>query len=129
MFQESKELTVTTSPRIGVYHDLAQAIRLGCALRPRQGFGKFLRDDDRACALGAVLAANGIIPSPAKRRALLLKLHPALSIKLKFPPRIKWRYTEAKRSDPLPMIEVIAGLNDDFRWSRERIANWLDSLQ
>ena len=101
MFQESRELPVTAPARVGKYHELAEAIRRGCALRPVQCFGVLTHDYDQACAIGA--AREGGFP----------------------------RQNIFAFDDYILLMEVydqITALNDRARWSREAIADWLDAL-
>lgn len=109
MFQESKELTITTAPRTGKWHELAEAIRRGSLLFP-QGFDQcFTRKKGTyeiigACALGAAVKAgfgDGSLP---------------------IQPRCDCPACGDRNSI------MIQHLNDDHRWTRERIADWLDQL-
>jgi len=107
----------------GPYHELAEAIRRGCVLRPQQAFGVFAVENDGAqavCALGAaavgenidVISEASFIEQTAELRARFPVLRNLLEM-----PRNRWS-----------VMEAIIHLNDSRRWSRERIADWLDAL-
>ena len=109
MYRESKELSVLAI--VGKWHELAEAIRAGCKLRPVQCFDQFHDSEQSACALGAAAEildmAGWDIPQPTMDdgRCPIGCSH------------------EIRRRDNL-----IPHLNDDHRWSREDIADFLDSL-
>ena len=100
MFQESKELIVTTAPS-GQWHALAEAIRAGCKLLPEQAFGRNQDGPSTGCALWAAIKAgyNSDILYGASC------------------PECGGYETS-----------VVAHLNDAHRWTRESIADWLDAL-
>ena len=109
MFQESKELTITTAPRTGKWHALAEAIRRGCVARPIQAFGSMWVGENAACALGAAIEAHFAGRHDAARECPDCGA-PAMH---GFGPK---------------SLCLLAHLNDDHRWTRERIADWLDQL-
>lgn len=100
---------------------LSDAIRLGAMLGP-QVFGKSFSGtgDGGSCALGAADLAIG--------RTRLLDAFP-------------WAFKPVKQTVPLDLIPddypcpednltfLIAYLNDHKRWTRERIADWVASLE
>lgn len=91
----------------------SEAIRLGCLIAPVQGFDRYFgNDDDSACAIGAAALgwSNGEWADAVEAdrdiadRIINLRCpHPGCLIHL--------------ASVPI--------LNDNHRWSRERIADWL----
>ena len=92
---------------------LSEAIRLG-ALISSQVVGTFVRGK-AACALGAAVVATGTT-APTLRATW-----------------DRWRWAFAVTA-PCPVCNLdngssvfmlITHLNDDHRWSREQIANWL----
>ncbi len=94
---------------------LSEAMRLGAMLKP-QGFG-LTRPEGTACALDAVaLAATTDISALSKG----------------FPILDMWGI-HCPECGPQPFSNltvgmVIAGhLNDDHRWTRERIADWIEA--
>lgn len=119
MFQENKELTVTLAPRVGQWHVLAEAIRSGCRKFPKQYFGALMDTWPNAtatCAMGAAIEGGGwdrnnIGPAPKKC--------PACGVE---------RSCERGGYSGSPSFSAIAHLNDDHRWTREAIADWLDTL-
>jgi len=109
MFQESKELTVTSAPRTGKWHELAEAIRRGIAKAPKQCFGAINRGFNATCAIGAALdggASEWGIAEPCP---------------------VCGKGDDGGGVGP-HCLALLAHLNDDHRWTRERIADWLDTL-
>jgi hypothetical protein len=92
---------------------LSEAIRLGAMLRP-QAFGKMfrtVRGEMRSCALGA--AAEALGESPYDSFAPLF---------------------DAMRMCPMgcgwtSVGSLIPHLNDEHRWTRERIADWVETVE
>jgi hypothetical protein len=108
MYRETKELPITVNPtRTGRWHDLADSIRLGCKKVPRQAFGRpALWDGQVKYATCAVQAGED--GGYSFSTALLLRATcPACG---------EWH------------PQVIPFLNDRHLWTRERIADWLDTL-
>lgn len=95
----------------------SEAIRLGCLAFPVQHFGG-LAQGNRACAMGAMYAGYGDSPhSPgitSESEAGFFQLKEA---------HLSCPECDLK-DDDIP----VAHLNDDHRWSRERIADWLESI-
>jgi hypothetical protein len=105
-----------------VRHDeaeLAAAILEGAARRPQQAVGHYYQGPHASCALGA--AYEGIHRLPAEAEGVR--------------PRDLWRLFDCLeytlRSCPegcrkrISLAAMILHLNDDHRWSRERIAAWV----
>lgn len=115
MFQESKELTITTAPRTGKWHALAQAIRRGCQNFPNQSYGEYYGSMS-ACAMGAAASVMRIEPI-----AIDCPEVPVCPIR-----------TDCNLNDLSirrgMLFNAVVHLNDDHRWTRERIADWLDQL-
>jgi hypothetical protein len=116
MFQHEKELPVAAPARIDSAHELADAIRAGCLLRPRKAVRAYFRGE-AACALGAAAIGRGVTLPRLNKPAALQKLFPILNSKVRDPENrnAKWK-----------LGTLIVCLNDRRRWSRERIADWLD---
>jgi len=94
---------------------LSEAIRLGAMVRP-QAFRTLLTDDG-ACALGAALLAVGAGP---ERIAAAFSQWPwAFAVSANCP--------SCRRSRRV--CEVIAHLNDDHRWTREKIGAWVAGVE
>jgi hypothetical protein len=101
--------------RVGRYHRLAEAIRRGCKLRPRQAYGRFRnRKGDSACALGAAALGAGDT-RPRYTLNSMWRLFPELKDMIEHP----WR------SWPEPLLDVVMMFNDRIGYSRETIADWL----
>lgn len=113
MFQHTHEEIIIgpVAPRTGKWHELAEAIREGCRMRPVQCFGELIDGPYSACAIGAALSALGsfeqIIDQPRGEDIVC----PACAT-----------------PSPEFGLTPIAHLNDDHEWKRERIADWLDTL-
>jgi len=119
MYLPEKLPDVVTVPS-GPYHELAVAMRRGCLMRVNQTFGQFQYGEHGACALGAAAVAEGLSVSEGTtlitQTDKLRGRFPVLSNLLEMP-RNRWS-----------VMEAIIHLNDSRRWSRERIADWLDAL-
>ena len=115
--------TRTVSPETVTPIKPSEAVRLGCLLAPRQITGTRFDGDDGACATGAMFLGGGLGRQP------ITPAHwvrwPALMGRARHPePCLTW-------SSPHKLILVsflIDHLNDSHRWSRERIADWLEGL-
>lgn len=98
---------------------LSEAIRLGAMLRP-QAFG-FYFEAGKSCAFGAAAEASGTT-SGAWGRA-------DLQIRGQWP----WVFTTRARCpaclEPHHVRRIVAHLNNDHRWTRERIADWVESYE
>lgn len=102
---------------------LSEAIRLGSMLRP-QGFEDYFPGDG-SCALGSALdSAFSVVPITNAGRALLLD--------------VTWPWL----TKPVPVEcpdcgsfvylfwhVVSTHLNDKHRWTRERIADWVETVE
>lgn len=106
---------------------LSEAIRIGAQKRPQCFDGVFRMDFQsnqyRSCALGAALEAmfpsnNDQCVSKADMKDLREALHLSENEVIKDP----FYGTE------YDICLVIMSLNDDQRWSREKIADWLESI-
>ncbi len=92
----------------------SEAIRLGCLIAPQQAFNHYLSGDGAAaCALGA--AALGWNTDPVEAQFLI---EDVLLPRTVCP---EPGCTDGHFGWP-------AILNDTHRWSRERIADWLEGL-
>lgn len=95
---------------------LSEAILLGTMIRP-QAF-RALITDDGACALGGALLAVGATGEPALR-----------SVRNRWP----WALTVSANCPSCgrscPVFGVITHLNDNHRWAREQIAEWVAGIE
>jgi hypothetical protein len=96
---------------VSKYKELADALRKGCEIRPRKCIGYFTLKTQYACAVGAMAVAKDVDPFnffPSEFDDYVV--HPEIP-----------KTTE-------PLYTVITELNDDFNWSREKIADWMETL-
>ena len=97
---------------------LAEFIRAGSS-RGHQCFGSYFDDKGGSCALGAVY--DGVYQLPREKGKVipdhLERLFRCLDEMTKKCP------TGCEKR--LPLASMIVHLNDDHRWSREQIAEWL----
>jgi hypothetical protein len=115
---------------VSTYHELAEAMRKGAALRP-QCYSTFFtriivtpgqhRIVGESCALGAVYeGATGT--TPRIRFEDVEKLFPGL-----FDTFVKCPACPDD-AEPDYLINAIVDLNDTHNWKRMAIADWLDTL-
>lgn len=99
---------------------LSDAIRLGAMLKPQE-FGHLLANG-RTCAFGAAFDALGL-------------LEVVLGTSLASATLDQWPWLLTHAPHPIiagyvePAINVILKLNDVEHWSRERIADWVASVE
>jgi hypothetical protein len=96
---------------------LADAIAAGARQRP-QAFGAYFSEDGGSCALGAAYEGAYWLPHDASSvRPRLDRLFDCLeNVRRRCPVGCKKR---------LPLNAIILHLNDDHRWTREQIVEWL----
>lgn len=93
---------------------LSEEIRLGAMLRP-QAFGHLIADG-ATCAIGAACEAIG-------------------QLCCGFPVQWEWAHSQAPVTclacaKPIWSVALtIVHLNNDHRWTRERIADWLETVE
>lgn len=103
----------------------SEAIRLG-AMLDQQAYGHL--DKDGTCAMGAALKAAGlnvwdfVSPYDAARERF-----PILNVDAAIPPAYRDRYCNSRSHAPVDAIVV--GLNDQMRWTREQIADWVETIE
>lgn len=99
--------------------ELADFIRAGSTRGP-QCFGSYFDEKGGSCALGAVY--DGVYHLPRKHGKLvpdhLERLFRCLD-------EVTKRCPHEKCAKRLPLAPLIVHLNDDHRWTREQIADWL----
>jgi hypothetical protein len=114
---------------------LSEAIRLGALLR-RQGFGNYfdvVPGAEGSCAMGAALEACGYDREQVALRGrpteLLESLWPWAGAHETTCPIAceRWAQDYGMRTDAVRA--VIAHLNDHHRWTRERIADWVATVE
>lgn len=106
-----------------------EAIRIGCRQYPRQAFGAFGEGSDGACVNGALsfgLHGNRF----SLRMESLGRLAPSGSQGVVCP---LCRTSQVKTTDgreygytACRVFAIMAHLNNDHRWTREAIAEWVD---
>jgi hypothetical protein len=98
---------------------LSTFIRLGSKLS-KQGYGELQDKQNNTCALGAAVhAKTGELPHDNYKEVGML--FPQLMSQVKHP--------ITSRSQELRFLSnVITDLNDNWKWSREQIADWLESI-
>jgi hypothetical protein len=97
--------------------NLSEAIQLG-TMMTSQAFRAVFRGDG-ACAWGAALLAVGATPGRAVRSAALSRWPWAFAVSVNCPSCGRSRL----------VCEVIAHLNDDHRWTREKIGAWVAEIE
>jgi hypothetical protein len=101
---------------------LAEAMRRGMARRPEQAFGEYYHGHSASCALGATY--EGLYRLPDEAQGIVAKdlwrFYECLDFVIR-------RCPEGCRKR-IPLGALIVHLNDDHRWSRERIADWLIAI-
>lgn len=107
---------------------LSEAIRLGCEIKPRQVFKYMFEGKDGACALGAAAAACLSRPLGTNRDHCF-SMEDSLLFRACLPVLIQFS------SCPLGcetgsrcgyLEDTVIHLNDDHRWTREKIADWIE---
>jgi hypothetical protein len=119
MFQHEKELPVAAPARIDSAHELANAMRAGCRLRPQKAVRAYFRGE-AACALGAAAVGRGITLPRFNKTGALQKLFPILDSEVRDPENLNAKWN---------LGALITCLNDVRGWPRERIADWLDQTR
>ncbi len=97
---------------------LSEAIRLGAMFRP-QSFGFFF-DAGKSCALGAALEAVGVRYGAFFKAELIIQSY--------------WGWTSIFVQCPVcasreSVRTIIARLNNEHRWTREEIADWVATVE
>ena|ERR1043165_3864344 len=101
---------------------LSEAIRLGALLRA-QGRGAYLDDHHHTCTLGAALEAIGRLERAEHVIVPWGELWPWLCL---VP---ACRCPADCGTVIIGLIHLIAHVNDDHCWTRERIADWVTTIE
>lgn len=103
---------------------LSEAIRLGSFLRP-QGQNDYFTEAGGSCAVGAALEATGV---PF--------MHSTCGVYLKGEALGRWDWLRQLIHCPAGcthyhsmVADTIAHVNDSHAWSRERIADWIATIE
>jgi hypothetical protein len=106
--------------------ELAQYLRTGAGRRPEQAFGDYYRGRNASCALGAAYEGMYRLPSQAGG------LRPTKDLEWFFD-CLEGSVRRCPGGDgckkSLSLAAIMVHLNDDHRWSREQIAQWLEGLK
>lgn len=115
MFQESPAANPAVKEH--KYHRLAEAIRRGAKLRPKQCFGAFYDlENGASCALGAAMDGAAIQHSDAFKQ-----IYGSGVLNCKFQ-----ELRDVVQGESLGWL--IQAHNDRDAWTREQIADWLETL-
>ena len=94
-------------------YDLPTAIRVGAKIRGQTRGGHYYKHG-RSCAIGAAIEAEGNrCPDDLVSYKITRSLWPELGVCI---------------DDYTNLEEAIIFLNDNARWTRERIADWLEVI-
>ena len=99
--------------------EVAEAILSGAERRPRQSFGTYFGPEGGSCALGA--AYDGVYRLPESVRGT----HPTRMDRFFHCLENVSKRCPAGCRKQVPIAALIVHLNDDHRWTREQIADWL----
>ena len=106
---------------------LSEAIRLGAMLKP-QTTGGYVRDGGGTCALTAAAEAVGLRHAPFLDGVLqvdypsLARVFPVLNA------RVGW-FPVTTDMQPDDVRTAIWDLNDAHGWTREQIADWVETIE
>ena len=102
---------------------LSEAIRKG-SKGTKQAFRTFFGDGSSCCALGAAYIACGKRPTSILRGydAFRVRVQECIETDLETPT------VHPVNNRVFELMLVVADLNDFERWSRKRIADWLESI-
>ena len=101
-------MTTSEEPK----YDLPTAIRIGAEIRGQTRDGKFC-SGGRSCALGAAHEGEMGYGNSWQIYFDLYQMWPELHLSI---------------DDHISLFEAITLLNDESRWTREEIADWLDMV-
>ena len=105
-------------------HELAAFIRDGAKRRPDQAFGDYYQGQSASCALGAAYEAMYRLPRNVSGQ------HPTRDLDWFFDclDTVKACPEDGCRKR-IYLAALIVHLNDDHRWTRERIADWVQTIE
>lgn len=96
---------------------LCDAICVGAKMRP-QAYG-YLDDGKGTCALGAAMNGIGCSEPHTLHPFTIERMWPILNESAIHP----------KTGNSMTIRRIIVSLNDRYRWPREHIANWLETIE
>jgi hypothetical protein len=118
LISEPRKTRLFLVPRrveVGPYHRLAEAIRRGCLVHPKKVKEYFWSGEQWACALGA--AWSGVAKEPPRG-----DIYDALPSVF---PELGHFVTHPLTGERAAAMQVVNNLNEQTRYSREAIADWL----
>lgn len=104
----------------------SEAMRLGAMMRPQAFFKLHDTDTGGSCALGAVADALGALQASENAYT------PDKNFKIPAHWKAIGRHTLCPHCDQhvgTQIDHVIIHLNNDVRWTRERIADWIETVE
>lgn len=114
---------------------LSEAIREGAKLRPMTTGWPFTRDNEgwRSCALGA--AYEGTFPGATAtvldyqaQHARYAWGNAAVATLVNLFPALAGGIDVDRKGYALPLYDVVVAMNDSRKYTREEIADWLESI-
>lgn len=102
--------------------NLSEAIRLGAMAHPQCCDG-FLWRDGKTCALGAAYLAAGILHGDKANLGEVAATFPVMLNPLQKCPACNRRHVVHNVGD------VVSHLNDFHLWTREQIADWVETVE
>lgn len=103
---------------------LSEAIRLGATIS-KQICGQLMDSEGNTCAIGSALVACGAKEMMARRAYVLF---PLLAQRVPIPNVITGRYADVRNLNA-DVYSIITHLNDVFGWTREQIADWVETVE
>jgi hypothetical protein len=104
---------------------LSEAIRLGAMLKPQRFGGLYV--DSGTCALGAAMDAIGALPKKQSVICSDAEWEPALRL---WGGLLDRRVAHPVNASPEDLVcHVITNLNDSHKWTREQIADWVETIE
>lgn len=114
---------------------LSQAILLG-SIETEQGFGRFLDEKGRACAMGAAYIAVGLKLQPVysfsfpKTSISVFVNNAAEETKAReLWPHLSMQVNHPVSGVPTTLLWAIEALNDVHQWTRPQIAAWVATVE
>jgi hypothetical protein len=112
IIQPQKSLDDCAGPAPSNFHNIAEAMRRGCVLRPEKIKGTWKRGSKGACAVGAIAEGAGFEEMPWNK---IWKMFPELRGFMRHP----------LRNCRMEVWQVISSVSEETNYSREQIADWL----
>ena len=104
---------------------LSTAIRIG-SMTTKQIKGAVNDGGNGRCAIGAAIDATGNEPGCTAWHSQITTFFPLAGLEVKMPPHECSLCTECRY---VPVFHVLYHLNDTANWTREAIADWVESVE